>query len=50
MKFDPLWPDARREFIMKDGYSFHTDENSLKQTYQDMQNNMLAVWFAFSAC
>jgi prolyl-tRNA synthetase len=25
-----------REFIMKDGYSFHTDEESLKQTYQDM--------------
>ncbi|MDY7023260.1 MAG: proline--tRNA ligase, partial [Cyanobacteriota bacterium] len=25
-----------REFIMKDGYSFHTDEDSLKETYQDM--------------
>ena len=25
-----------REFIMKDGYSFHTDEESLKQTYADM--------------
>ncbi|HEY9900925.1 MAG TPA: proline--tRNA ligase, partial [Candidatus Sericytochromatia bacterium] len=25
-----------REFIMKDGYSFHTDEESLKKTYQDM--------------
>ena len=25
-----------REFIMKDGYSFHTDEESLKETYQDM--------------
>lgn len=25
-----------REFIMKDGYSFHTSEDSLKQTYQDM--------------
>jgi prolyl-tRNA synthetase len=25
-----------REFIMKDGYSFHTDEESLKATYQDM--------------
>ncbi|MGJ5630869.1 proline--tRNA ligase [Nostoc sp. CALU 1950] len=25
-----------REFIMKDGYSFHTDEASLKETYQDM--------------
>jgi len=25
-----------REFIMKDGYSFHSDEESLKATYQDM--------------
>jgi prolyl-tRNA synthetase len=25
-----------REFIMKDGYSFHADEVSLKETYQDM--------------
>ncbi|MDG2616854.1 proline--tRNA ligase [Thermoleptolyngbya sichuanensis XZ-Cy5] len=25
-----------REFIMKDGYSFHTSEESLKQTYADM--------------
>ena len=25
-----------REFIMKDGYSFHTNEESLKQTYEDM--------------
>jgi prolyl-tRNA synthetase len=25
-----------REFIMKDAYSFHTDEASLKATYQDM--------------
>jgi prolyl-tRNA synthetase len=25
-----------REFIMKDGYSFHVNEASLKQTYQDM--------------
>ena len=25
-----------REFIMKDGYSFHADEASLKETYQDM--------------
>ena len=33
-----------REFIMKDGYSFHADEDSLKQTYQDMHRaytNML---------
>ncbi|EDX74438.1 prolyl-tRNA synthetase [Coleofasciculus chthonoplastes PCC 7420] len=25
-----------REFIMKDGYSFHVNEDSLKKTYQDM--------------
>ncbi len=25
-----------REFIMKDAYSFHADEKSLEQTYQDM--------------
>ena len=25
-----------REFIMKDGYSFHVDEESLKATYRDM--------------
>lgn len=25
-----------REFIMKDGYSFHADEESLKQTYNEM--------------
>ena len=25
-----------REFIMKDSYSFHTDYDSLKETYQDM--------------
>ncbi len=33
-----------REFIMKDGYSFHSDEESLKKTYQDMDRayrNML---------
>jgi prolyl-tRNA synthetase len=33
-----------REFIMKDGYSFHIDEESLKQTYRDMDKayrNML---------
>ena len=33
-----------REFIMKDGYSFHADEASLKQTYQEMHQaycNML---------
>lgn len=33
-----------REFIMKDGYSFHTDEESLKKTYNDMHqaySNML---------
>lgn len=33
-----------REFIMKDSYSFHTDTESLKQTFQDMHqaySNML---------
>ncbi len=33
-----------REFIMKDGYSFHADEDNLKKTYQDMNqaySNML---------
>jgi prolyl-tRNA synthetase len=33
-----------REFIMKDGYSFHTEEASLKKTYQEMDRayrNML---------
>ncbi|NEP19238.1 MAG: proline--tRNA ligase [Leptolyngbya sp. SIO4C1] len=33
-----------REFIMKDGYSFHADEDSLKATYRDMYqaySNML---------
>jgi prolyl-tRNA synthetase len=33
-----------REFIMKDGYSFHADEESLKKTYNDMYtaySNML---------
>lgn len=33
-----------REFIMKDGYSFHTDADSLKETYQAMDEayrNML---------
>lgn len=33
-----------REFIMKDGYSFHADEESLKKTYRDMDQayrNML---------
>ena len=27
-----------REFIMKDAYSFHADEASLDETYQDMYN------------
>lgn len=27
-----------REFIMKDGYSFHADEESLKKTYHDMHH------------
>ncbi|MCW6036515.1 proline--tRNA ligase [Spirulina subsalsa FACHB-351] len=36
-----------REFIMKDGYSFHTDEDSLKQTYGDMDQ---AYRNMFSRC
>ncbi len=36
-----------REFIMKDGYSFHTDEASLKQTYQEMDR---AYRNMFSRC
>ncbi len=27
-----------REFLMKDAYSFHIDDDSLKQTYQDMHD------------
>lgn len=42
-----------REFIMKDGYSFHTNEDSLKQTYQDMQqvysNTLRRTGLAFRA-
>ncbi len=36
-----------REFIMKDGYSFHTSEASLKQTYADMDR---AYRNMFSRC
>lgn len=36
-----------REFIMKDGYSFHVDEASLKQTYADMDQ---AYRNMFSRC
>ncbi|WP_035984954.1 proline--tRNA ligase [Leptolyngbya sp. KIOST-1] len=32
-----------REFIMKDGYSFHTDEASLKETYQEMYTAYSAI-------
>lgn len=32
-----------REFIMKDGYSFHTDADSLKQTYDDMYRAYSAI-------
>ncbi|MBU6228412.1 MAG: proline--tRNA ligase [Cyanobacteria bacterium REEB459] len=32
-----------REFIMKDGYSFHTDEASLRQTYQQMYRSYGAI-------
>lgn len=42
-----------REFIMKDGYSFHTNEDSLKQTYHDMQqvysNTLRRAGLAFRA-
>lgn len=33
-----------REFIMKDGYSFHVDHASLEQTYQDMYDAYSAVF------
>lgn len=36
-----------REFIMKDGYSFHADETSLKATYADMHNAYSRI---FSRC
>lgn len=36
-----------REFIMKDGYSFHTSEESLKETYQDMDQAYRNI---FSRC
>ncbi|MEC4985581.1 MAG: proline--tRNA ligase [Oscillatoria sp. PMC 1068.18] len=36
-----------REFIMKDGYSFHADTESLKKTYQDMNQ---AYSNMFSRC
>ncbi len=42
-----------REFIMKDGYSFHADQESLKKTYQDMdrayRNMLRRCGLAFSA-
>ena len=33
-----------REFIMKDGYSFHVDHKSLEQTYQDMYDAYTAIF------
>lgn len=33
-----------REFIMKDGYSFHVDHASLEKTYQDMYDAYTAVF------
>jgi prolyl-tRNA synthetase len=36
-----------REFIMKDGYSFHTSAESLKQTYQEMDQAYRNI---FSRC
>ncbi|MBC6424248.1 MAG: proline--tRNA ligase [Hormoscilla sp. SP5CHS1] len=42
-----------REFIMKDGYSFHRDVESLKKTYQDMdrayRNTIRRCGLAFQA-
>lgn len=32
-----------KEFTMKDGYSFHTDEEDLKKTYQQYWNAYLAI-------
>jgi prolyl-tRNA synthetase len=33
-----------REFLMKDAYSFHTDEDDLKRTYQDMYDAYARVF------
>ncbi|MEQ8955297.1 MAG: proline--tRNA ligase, partial [Gammaproteobacteria bacterium] len=33
-----------REFIMKDAYSFHLDQGSLQQTYQDMHSAYCAIF------
>lgn len=33
-----------REFIMKDGYSFHVDHESLEKTYQDMYDAYTAIF------
>ncbi len=33
-----------REFLMKDAYSFHADENSLEQTYKDMYGAYTAIF------
>lgn len=33
-----------REFMMKDGYSFHIDHASLEQTYQDMYDAYTAIF------
>lgn len=36
-----------REFIMKDAYSFHTDEESLMETYQNMYNAYSTIFKRF---
>ncbi|HBW82803.1 MAG TPA: proline--tRNA ligase [Gammaproteobacteria bacterium] len=33
-----------REFVMKDAYSFHTDDNSLEQTYKAMHDTYCAIF------
>lgn len=33
-----------REFIMKDGYSFHNNENSLKKTYESMYDAYIKIF------
>ena len=39
-RFGPL---RAREFTMKDGYSFHLDDDSFERTYQDMRDAYSAV-------
>ena len=37
-----------REFIMKDGYSFHTSEEDFKKTYKEMSDVYTRIFKAFS--